>query len=36
MVASKLLQKHLILGHMAYNHRTTTAHFLLSFFKKIK
>ena len=36
--ASKLLQKHLILGHMAYNHRTTLYHdtFPSFFFKKIK
>ena len=36
MAASKLLQKHLILGHVAYNHRPTMTPFLLSFFKKIK
>ena len=38
MASSKLLR--LILGHMAYNHRTTLyhsmTHFLLSFFKKNK
>ena len=32
MAASKLLQKHLILGHVAYNHRPTMTPFLLSFF----
>ena len=36
MAASKLLRKHLILGHVAYNHRTTMTPFLLSFLKKNK
>ena len=37
MAASKLQQKHLILGHVAYNHRTTMTPVLSFFlFKKSK
>ena len=36
MAASKLLQKHLILVHLAYNHTPAMTPFLLSFLKKLK